>query len=96
MPKSEAVATGVADMMIWVEVQPPNRPNKAMYVGVQPDNLTAKEVAQRVGVPDGCFLDGKIITSRDGERRCVSSTMSLSDTRYPFAAGPPGPHRKFV
>ena len=56
-------------MMIWVEMKPTDQPNKAMYVGVQPDNLTAEEVAQRVGVPDGCFLDGKIITSRDGERR---------------------------
>jgi hypothetical protein len=45
-------------MMIPVEVQKPN----------QPDDIAMEEVAKRVGVPDGCLLDGRI-RRRKGQRQ---------------------------
>lgn len=56
-------------MMIPVEVQPPCKPDKARYVGTASDSLTAAAVAKLVGVPEGCFMEGKILKGRKKPRR---------------------------
>lgn len=45
---------------IPVYVQRPNEP-PGVLVGEGYDNWTAEHVAKAVGVPEGCFLEGKII-----------------------------------
>ncbi len=57
-------------MNIPVEVQQPNRPQTRRVVGHAPDTATAAEVAKLVGMPDGCLIDGKIM-SRNGVRRSL-------------------------
>lgn len=53
--------------LIPVFVQRPNEPKTKRLVGEASTELTAAEVADQVGVPDGCLLDGKIMR-RKGER----------------------------
>lgn len=54
-------------MIIPVEVQRPNQPQTRRFVGRASDELSPVEVAKRVGVPDDCLIDGRILT-RKGER----------------------------
>jgi rRNA maturation endonuclease Nob1 len=55
-------------MIIPVEVQRPCEPKSARFVGEESDDLTAEEVAERVGVPVGCFIAGKIMKGKKGRR----------------------------
>lgn len=48
-------------MLIPVMVQKPNQPKSEVYVGMASEDLTPEEVADRVGVPEGCLCDGKIL-----------------------------------
>jgi hypothetical protein len=48
-------------MIIPVEVQQPNKPWSTRMVGSASDQLTAKQVAEKVGVPEGCLIDGKVM-----------------------------------
>ena len=48
---------------IPVYVQKPNKPPGEL-VGAAPDNWTAEDVAEYVGVPKGCFIAGRILTRR--------------------------------
>ena len=55
-------------MLIPVEVQKPCQPQTARVVGEAHDYLRPEDVANEVGVPEGCFMEGKILKRR-GERR---------------------------
>ena len=54
-------------MNIPVYVQEPCKYNQRRFVGNASDDLPAEEVAKEMGVPDGCFLEGKVMR-RKGEK----------------------------
>jgi rRNA maturation endonuclease Nob1 len=68
-------------MMIPVEVQPPCKPDKARYVGTASDDSNAESVAKAVGIPEGCFIDGKIMKGRKKPRRW-SLVADVTFTEY--------------
>jgi hypothetical protein len=54
--------------IIPVYVQRPNQPQTKTLIGEAPDNLSPEAVANRVRVPDGCFIDGKVMHRTDRKR----------------------------
>jgi len=70
-------------MLIPVEVQLPNQPQSARRVGEASDDLTAREVADRVGVPKDCFVDGKIMKGKKGRRWSLIALVRFSERSVP-------------
>ena len=66
-------------MNIPVEVQEPNKPHTARVLGEAPDDLTAEEVAERVGVPDGCLVDGRIIRRGGAARWSLVAWVKITE-----------------
>jgi hypothetical protein len=71
-------------MRIPVYVQPPCAPQKTRLVGWADDKLTAEEVAKEVGVPDGCFYEGKIMrrTVSKGRKAALGERLDLDPGAY--------------
>lgn len=71
-------------MRIPVYVQPPCAPQKTRLVGHASDGLTAEEVAKEVGVPKGCFYEGKIMrrTVSKGRKAALGERMDLEPGAY--------------
>lgn len=67
--------------MIPVEVQLPNKPQTAHVVGEASDDMTAEEVARRVGVPADCFVDGKIMKGKRGRRWSLIAWVKFREKR---------------
>jgi hypothetical protein len=69
-------------MMIPVYVQRPNEP-PGLEVGMADDKLDAASVAQLVKVPEGCFLDGKVIRRRKVKPGQLPTRWSIvADVRF--------------
>jgi hypothetical protein len=55
-------------VIIPVYVQQPNKPATNRRVGEASDLGEPETVARKVGIPEGCLVDGKVV-NRKGERR---------------------------
>jgi len=69
-------------MIIPVEVQRPCEPKSARFVGEASDDLLAGEVADLVGVPQGCFVTGKIMKGKKGRRWSLVADVRIVEGRY--------------
>ena len=67
-------------MIIPVEVQRPCEPKSARFVGEASDDLSVGEVADRVGVPEGCFVTGKIMHGKKGRRWSLVANIEFSQS----------------
>ena len=66
-------------MYIPVYVQPPCKPQNTYYVGLADDHLSAAEVAVEMGVPAGCFLEGKVIRRKGAKRWSLIADVKFRD-----------------
>lgn len=53
---------------IPVYVQEPNKPKSEHFVGYASSLGDPEIVARKVGVPEGCLVDGKVISGKRGPR----------------------------
>jgi len=53
---------------IPVYVQQPNKPQSEQFVGYASSLGDPEIVARKVGVPEGCLVDGKVISGKRGPR----------------------------
>ena len=64
---------------IPVYVQRPCEPKSAMLVGHASDEMTVDEVAAFVGVPDGCFVGGKILRRKSDPRWSIVANVRFNN-----------------